>query len=242
MPRKTIKSLPSYKLSVLIEDETKKILDTVTDNYGMKYTKFVKYLLHTICAPSKDVQTAISGFLIQQVKNINNKIDGAGSFEKNDLLRQKEEYMEIYRLFNAGVEFPAITNQDMHIIQLKGEDLVMFPNDWLVLNQDQALSCSCAGVIECSGYPTFPHIIFFSETNDFSSKLLKKDILKKCREKWPELQPIIDGKMFYMGRSNSENDITYHFIKPKFIFFPLPDQDPNNEPPCGACIVRNNRN
>lgn len=156
-------------------------------------------------------------------------------------MRQKEEYMEIYRLFNAGVAFPDITHQDMHYIELKDEDFVMFPNDWPVLNQDQALSCSYAYVIECSGYPKFPHIIFFSESNDFSEEL-KKDILQKCSEKWPDLQPIIDGKTFYMYRSDSPDNITYHYTKPKFIFFPLPDQDPNNEPPCGACIVRNNRN
>lgn len=242
--KKKINALPTYKLYVTLDQDVKDILDTLANNYGLKYTKLINYLLRNVGAPSADVQTAITGFFLQKIDAINNKLTVAGEFEKSALTRQKREYAELYRIFNAGIALPETNRQDMHICQLKDGDLVTFPSDWLVLNPDEALSCSYATVIECSGIPTFPHVIFFAKTNDFSDDV-KKSIIKECSIEWPDLATIFSGQMHFCAPIGPVDCHKFSFEAADFNFHALYAQGeypPNYEPPYGACIIRKKRN
>ena len=212
----------SYKLSVLIDDETKKLVDLASKNTNMTYTKFVRQMIHRICGPSPEVRMSISDCLIKQIQKIDNQLYTVGPVERSGLLALKQEYLDIYHLFNVedNSHVSKLKKALTTIVKIKDGDIVSFPSSWLIANPEEAVDFCYAGVIE-SNITDLPHILFFSNENDNYSDEFQRRIINMCYKNWPDLKTL----MATAG------------IK----FFPLYDKNncpPSYEFPCGACIIR----
>ena len=214
----------SYKLSVLIDDETKKLVDLASKNANMTYTKFVRQMIHRICGPSPEVRMSISDCLIKQIQKIDNQLYTVGPVERSGLLALKQEYLDIYQLFNVEGDSNTVglKGSPTTTAKIKDGDIVSFPSRWLIANPEEAALFCYAGVIE-SNMVDLPHIVFFSNENDNYSDAFQRRIINICYEKWPDLKTAM--------------------ATAKIRFFPLYDKNncpPSYEFPYGACIIRKN--
>lgn len=95
------------------------------------------------------------------------------------------------------VSIDEVANQpNMTRLELKG-GYVLYPLDWIVVNQKEAMECTYAGVIECrlASY-NMPHLLFFLRKK--MSALTKDDyeeINRKATEAYPTFKELLEQQV-----------------------------------------------
>ena len=136
----------------------------------------------------------------------------------------------------------------LKIYDIADGDKVCAPCDWLVANQEDALYCHFAGVMEIKNGEDYdaPHIIFFLE-QPVSRRLSdgeKANILVAANSAWPRLAEVLaDEVELEYGSDGGIINMNEYVSSPHVGFFAIHDQNeyPNGRPPYGACIRRSAR-
>lgn len=243
MARPKVLDHPKYRLSIVLDDDTKDLLDKVSDRYGAKYSKMIPKLLHEICDMTPSVKSSVLDFLVKKIEQNKEILRVCNKEEKETLLKDQEEYLNIYQLITQGIAFPEDDSIDMTYVQIKNQSLVRYPKEWIVLNPEEALECRYAGVVTLRGVADtvekqYAHILFFSEQDDEYTEDEYKKILSRCCGISRKIDDIIRGQCFLNFKHKREDDLL--FVS-KISISPLPEKKgklAEGNYLYGACILR----
>jgi len=250
MGRKRVIDLDSYKFSLDVSGENKRVLDELTAASGLKYGPFINKIIEIFCRMPVQIKSVFEETCIRELKEIKRIISVSSGFEKAKLEKNQAYYEEILRLINRGKYEMAEDKVQMIKIPLKSGYLII-PNDWIVVNPERAKSCLYAGVVECRNSEKYgiPHFVFFSDykfgseyTDEFTDEI---DAL--CCKSWPEFSNIIEkSKQNELIRDPERPgyflNIEAHLAAPIIGYFSIDESDKalrKNSLPYGAMIVRN---
>lgn len=137
---------------------------------------------------------------------------------------------------------------NMGKIWLANRDYVTLPEDYLLINPDDARSCSDVGIIEVRGGSKYsaPHFAFFTDGHEQLSKLEQEQLQAEATNLWPPLKQVIDDQVplekSLDGRMLNEEE---HLAAPEVCFFNVLDADVYDRmgigAPGGIAIYRANR-
>lgn len=245
MARKRILSLASYKFSMDLSGENKEAVDDATENYGMKYGPFINMLIKNFLRMPTGMKQAFTGFCISKCQELDKLLEVAGAMEKKSIEMEKEQYLEIARIINGGIDIHYDDTPDMRKIAMKDGYLII-PKDWIVVNEEDAAHYRYAGVVECRNHVKYgiPHFVFF--TNAEYPKDYDTDLINEmCCEAWPKFKDIIDQQVEPIRDPDNPGqwlNAKEHLASPYIGHFMIDEADSDlreiEDMPYGAMIVR----
>ena len=157
----------SKKLSIDLSDENRRRLEQIKEKTHTPYGGTINTLISTFCGLPDDMRSDLSDFCTAKLQMLCDQMDRAGGFELVEISATAKKYMDILSFFNdsAPVNLDTIRRKPrMETISIK-DGVVVYPEDWIVVNPDAASKCRYAGVVECrnSDGSQIPHFLFFSD-------------------------------------------------------------------------------
>lgn len=245
MARKRILALSSYKFSMDLSGENKDAVDEATENFGMKYGPFINMLIQRFMRMPDRMKKAFIDFCISQCQEIDRQLEVAGDFEKKNLEKEKEHYLEIARIINGGIDISYEADSDMKKIAMKDGYLII-PKEWIVLNEEDAMYCRYAGVVECRNSAKYgiPHFVFFTHAKygrDYDTDLINE----MCCDAWPKFKDIMAQQVEPIKDPEKPGEylnVQEHLASPYIGHFSIDEADSGlrdiEDMPYGAMIVR----
>jgi len=243
MGRKRIHDLNSYKFTVDIGGENKKILDDLTENLNIKYGPAVNLIISTFCGMPKMIRQEFKDFCLRRYGEISNSITEAGEFERQSLREKRNYYLQMLKVLNGGKD---ISKEDlmMQKIPLK-KGYLLCPRDWVILNPERAKDSLYAGCVECKNSRRYqiPHLLFFCDykyTQDYPEEFLQK-VNGMCIKAWPRFQSVIADQIPLIpdltGKTDYVNKVDY-LNSPVIAYYSIWEKEEMEDTPFGATIIR----
>lgn len=249
MGRRRITDMQSHKFSVDISGKNKNAMDEYTYQYDMKYGPFLNFLIRKILRMQKPMSEYLRDCCLKKCDEINDAIiTTEDEFTRQKLEQEKQEYLEMARLYAGGKEIDYDQKEDPTMTKYRVKDgYLIVPKDWIVLNPEFEGQCRYAGVVECRNSAKYgiPHFVFFTDiqyARDYDSDL-EENVRDWCVEKWPDFTKVIQQEVKLIP--DPENRGKYlnaeeHLASPVIGLFQIlrnDDEHFKNDPPYGAMIV-----
>lgn len=239
MGRKPIKGLCKFTLN--LTEDNKVSLDILAEELGMKYGPVVNMIISTFCDMPEDIKHEIIAFCKSKREELKVIYLVAGDCEKDKIKKERQHYLSIMKLMNKGM----IENiESKIIIKEKKVELktgyVIIPDDWILLNPEDAKNCMEVDVVECRHSEEYgiPHFVYF--TNDYKNE--DETVIEElCVKAYPKFREIMDMQVKPLRNSDGKGKILNaeeYMASPTIGHFPLPEKSENSNPPFGAMIVR----
>ncbi|MBP3806859.1 MAG: hypothetical protein ILA13_00425 [Eubacterium sp.] len=251
MGRKRIYDKNDYKFSIILEHEIKEKLEEIALEYDKKIGPLINLLIKSFLFVSPRVSESIIKLCSNQINQINQMIAVSDCFEKERLLNEKQQYLEIAKILNKGKGIFVDEKEQYLMKEIKIKDgVLIIPNDWILVNPEESTQYRYAAVIECRNSSKYgiPHFIKFCNyryAKDYPDEFID-EFLSECQIAWPDFNdkvrkkqvkpiPNIDGK----GYINIEK----YLAAPTIGFFHILESDDdyfkrNEDSPYGSKIVR----
>lgn len=252
MPRKRIIDANAAKFSVVVDGKNKKILDKLVEKYDSKYSPIMNRIITTFCDMSPQLKSTIESAVMNERHRLMNQLENdhdpfyANAYKK-DILNCED----ILRMMNNG-EYDVLEDSkeecSMKKIKLQNGYLII-PNDWIVVNPDDAKVSSYAYVMECRNHIKYgvPHFIYLSNDSNYSSDM-ENHFRELCRINWDGFVKIEELENKNKLVADPDNPTEYlnmneYLAAPSMGFFKIEEQGERlrldgQEPPYGAMIVR----
>lgn len=240
------------KLSIDLQPENRKILQKLKDDRGWPYGNTVNTLISTFCDVPDKVSQEMLNMIKVKLKELYDKMDRAEGFEAQALMRECEAYNNMATFFNKGytVSVEAIEKTPtMKKIQIKDSYLVV-PNDWIILNPEDAEDAYFAGVIEVRHHDKYgvPYMVVLLEEDDFQTfaKTREEWIYARCQSAWEGFKEILNMQVKPVEDPTSPGDLlneTEWAAAPNIYYYDIYVHGDrkfgkNYKPPFGAQIIR----
>lgn len=240
------------KLSIDLPDENRRKLEQIKEKTRTPYGGTINTLISTFCDLPDGMRSDLSDFCTTKLQTLCDQMDRAGQFELEELSTTAKRYMDIMSFINDGipVSLDAIKRKPrMTTISIK-DGVVVYPEEWIVVNPDVALERRYAGVVECrdADGTRIPHFLFFSDKK-YSREYSEQEIAQINRlcayasrvfahVQERQVKPVPDPD--HPGRYLNEKE---YLDSPQIGHFHLYEQgDPtypsDYDPPYGAKIIR----
>jgi len=243
------------KLSIDLTPENRQTLEEIKKTYGIPYGDTINTILTAVLAQSPESSASLLGFLKSEMRTISAKLNVTGAYGNEQLKQQYNEYGILARCFN---DWKYLTPRDLcskeklQKIRIKN-GLLICPEDWIILNPEEAREKEYAGVVECnnSSFYHIPHFVWFRESPSVTDITLeeKESVKKMCVQKWPHFKDIIQKQVTLV--SDSEYPGNYKNLdewmrSPEIGLFTIladdnPLYDAEKKPPFGAKIIKNKK-
>lgn len=178
------------KLSIDLKPENRKILQELKNERGWPYGTTINTLISTFCDIPEKVSQEMLDVIEVKLKELYKRLDKAEAFETQALIREREVYNSMATFFNKGLTVSAETIEQtptMQKIQIKDSYLVI-PNDWIVLNPEDADDAYYAGVIEVRHHEKYgvPYMVVLLKEKHFYTyaKNHEEWIYARCQQAW----------------------------------------------------------
>ena len=191
--------MPSKKYSLDLAEENKAAVKNMAHQYEMKMGPFINFLIKTILVMPENVKNSLRSFCIQKYQENSRKYDNAGEFEKKEIKKEIDYYLNLAKLFNGGISID-FTNAELTMKKKEMKDgVLVIPQDWIVLNPEQEGKCKYVGVVECRnnrkyGIPVFVFYTDYQYPREYSEDYIE-NIYGLCESKWPRFQEIISKQV-----------------------------------------------
>ena len=183
------------------------------------------------------------------VKNLMDKIEPQSNLESS--FHKEEDNLDLRCLNDILMLLTdnkkLLSKENFTRIEMK-DGYLLIPDNWKVVNEEDAWKCLYAGVIEPRNNQKYklPHFVFFSESP--INELTESDeieIIKLCKKIIPEVENVQKEEVLIKRDSNGDILNMEEFSKaPQMGFFNICDSEfikkNNYNPPCGAYIQRTN--
>jgi len=241
------------KLSIDLPEENRKKLEQIKEKTRIPYGGTINTLISTFCDLPDKMRVDLSDFCIAKLQTLCDQMDRAGGFEREELSVTIKRYLKILSFINDGKSFSldAIKRKPrMTTISIK-DGIVIYPEEWIVVNPDVSAQCRYAGVVECrvTDDVRIPHFLFLTNkkyareyTDQEISQInrlcaYKSQLFAKVQAMQVQLIPDPNNA----GRYLNEKE---YLDSPQIGYFHLCVQgDPacpsDYDPPYGAKIIRN---
>lgn len=247
------------KRTIDINDGNDAVLEALKREKGIGYGTTINGLIQAVCRPDSKAKEELLEFIKQRLRILNRQMDAAAGYEAEKLMQTAQTYQELAKYLNDGIAIgiDEINAEPVMIkIQMKDRYLIV-PDDWIVLNPEEAEQCENALVVEVrqgKRKKTIPHFIFFHNLErgvPFDATFCDM-VSRKCVKKYPGFQEFIDFKNSHPdtrlkpdpedpGHFLNEEDVLYG---PQIGFFPVYVRGErilgkygNYEPPYGVQII-----
>ncbi len=243
-----VKIIRGDKTSVQLEQEQYQMLSSIAKDNESSVGSVISTVLELLFDVRSIVGLPLAKFFDLQIRLLRIELIDPRSFghdQNMERLSLLEQLKDVFRPDDYE-------NLISRTIACK-DGVITFPREWLVVNEEDALKCRYAGVIEGSvRNDMIPHFLFFTEYSDASmyTEEMKEKILKACVKMCPDFRKVVDreikredGIIRYDGLSDYLFDRSY-YMKPEYDFFPIRSDDdpgfsgPENQP-YGCYIHRN---
>lgn len=247
----------SVKRTIDIHDANDEVLEMYKTERGMGYGTFVNGLIHTVCLRPEKVKLEMLSFIKQRLHLLYRQMDQADKFEAAQLMEEAQAYRDFAKYLNDGIDVDideANKEPIMERIPMMNSYIIV-PDDWIILNRDEAEQCEYALVVEVrQGKKTrqIPHFVFFHnlESSNQYDKTFCDMVNRKCAQAYPEFQEFIDWENDHPdmelkpdpdhpGQFLNAEDVLYGPQIGHFHVYVQGDRAYGNyEPPYGVRIVR----
>ena len=254
MPRKKIIDSKSCKFSMDVSGDNKEVLDELTSNYMSKYGPMINKIIGTFCRMPKSIKKVIEKACLAEYNRLTAELEHTEEeFHRKPLEQERDSYFEILKLINGGIyEIEEEAEEEATMKKIKLADgYLIIPNDWIVVNPEQAENCRYAAVLECRNSTKYgvPHFIYFNNcryVNEFTDSM-EENFYQLCKKAWPkfsEIKELSDKNRLVPDPDNKGQYLNAeaHLKAPTIGLFSIQEQgeNPFDEPPYGAMIVRTN--
>lgn len=241
------------KLSIDLPEENRRKLEQRKEKTRIPYGGTINALISTFCDLPDNIRSDLSDFYTAKLQTLCAHMDRAGDFEREELKITIKRYMEMLSFINDGIpiNLDAIKRKPkMTTISIK-DGVVIYPEEWVVVNPDVAAQCRYAGVVECrvTDDVHIPHFLFFTN-NKYAREYSKQEITqinRFCANESKQFAKVLAMQVQLVP--DPDHPGTYlnekEFLdSPKIGYFHLYVQgDPTcpsgYDPPYGAKIIRN---
>ncbi|MFR3625288.1 MAG: hypothetical protein ACLTU1_16900 [Blautia wexlerae] len=241
------------KMSIDLSEDNKIKLEKIKAETRTPYGNTINTLIDTFCELPEELRANMIDFCKTKVQILLDQMDKSGAFEVEVLSAKIQKYMNIMTFFNNGNE--------IRIDQIKREPVmktipvkngtVICPQDWIVVNLDQADQCEYAGVVECRNAERYgiPHFLFLTNTkyaSDYSDQEIDH-IDTLCAQESPLFAKALANQVSLIADPEHPGEYLNtkeHLASPFIGHFHLfehgdPCYPADYKPPYGAMIVRN---
>ncbi len=255
------KKMTTHKLSVDLTKESKEILEKLKNERKFMYGNTINALITTFGDMPEKVKKELLSFVKIKIKSLIKEFDHVSTFQTNDLDKQIQVYIELANFFSDGQKISLQTLKDEPTLkkyQIKNGFLIC-PENWIVLNIEQADTMMYAGVVECRNSKIYgkqhfnreiPSFVFFTDKK-YSTEYdnyFKEYINKLCIKKFKDFEKVIQSQVNPIDDPDSPGCYLNfdEWIKaPSINYFSIYENDDtsfgiNYEPPSNARIVRTN--
>ena len=123
---------------------------------------------------------------------------------------------------------------------------LIIPKEWIVLNEEDAMYCRYAGVVECRNSAKYgiPHFVFFTHAEygrDYDTDLINE----MCCNAWPKFKDIMAQQVEPIKDPEKPGEylnVQEHLASPYIGYFSIDEADSGlrdiEDMPYGAMIVR----
>ena len=196
MPRKKTKDPNSFKFSMDLTGDNKIILENLSQNYSLKTGPMIHRIIHTFCGISGSAKEAMEKNLLSEYNHLSEEIKNTeDEFHLQRLTEERQRYADMLQMINNGYfKFPKYEEfGDMKKIELK-DGYLRIPKEWIVVNPEDASSCSYAAVLECRnsakyGVPHFVYLNNYKYAGEYT-KEMEADFYAGCVKKWSKFKEI----------------------------------------------------
>ncbi len=240
------------KLTTDLADGNRAILDQLKEDNRWNYGYTINTMISTFGNMPVSVKKYLLGVVKQKLKELNKRMDVAEVFELGELAKEYDAYDNIAKFLNDGRR---ITLEDFKIDPLMQkiamqDGYLICPENWKIVNPEDAKECLYAGVIECrnSSRLGIPHYLYFCNYRyggDYPEGFTD-EIDKKVATLYPEFKDVLAKQVTLIV--NPDNPETFlnadeWMESPTIGHFSIYIQgDPlygkNYDPPAGTRIVR----
>lgn len=253
--------MAASKLTIDLTDENKEILERIKAERRMPYGNTINNLIDTFCRIPESVKKELLSVIKPIIKELYKEMDVAGDYLFKDLAEQSQAYISIATFLNDGkrISLESIEAEPTLKKYPIKNGILICPDDWIVLNPEQADAMMYAGVVECRNSEKFgkenlgrriPCFVFFSNKKygkEYDSYYTDY-INKLCVQAWPDFQKVIDSQVEPIDdpeRPGYQINADEWMKAPTIGYFAVYEHgDPiygsNYEPPAGARIIRTN--
>lgn len=235
------------KLTLDIDSENKKTLENIKKHSSESYGSTINFLV-SLCPKKGIIQKELYDFCVDKIKMLLRSNETAGGFQLMQNRKKIEAYMHLITILDAGItpDIQQLSNQPQMLeIPIK-DGSVIYPDRWIVLNDEDAAKSITAGVVECRnsskyGIPTF---LFF--TNLHASEYTEEfehHIYDCIQKKWPKWSDILQKQVkIHYDKNRIPTNTDEYLSAPTIGFFELysdTDLITDPEPPEGSYIRHN---
>ena len=237
------KRMTTNRLTFDLSEANKDALEQFKERDPRPFGAIVNYIINTVCMPSDEVRNHMTSDIKHQIRMLNKQCEGVDLFEKMNIIKQIEEYLDLLQILNCGenIKIEDIIN-DVEMVKYDiSNGYVVYPENWILLNPEDAAMATYVGVVEVRQKELqIPHFLFFSseKINQLDSTFFEK-INAKCAELYPKFRDVLNRQVPYIEGVNEDE-----FLKsPQIGHFQIPVQGEDDcfkdhKPPYGAMVIR----
>ena len=243
------------KLTTDISDNNWNILDDMKSKHQIPYGNTVNTAINIACNAPTEVQRDVLDFYKSKIKLIYTQMDSAGEFERSKLMLTAQYYITAAKYLNHGndIELNKLNSTpSIRKVMLKN-GCIYFPDNWIVLNENEALNYSYAGVVEVKpgqiNTTRFPHFLFFTDkpvVADYDDAFRKR-INEKCCDKYADFKIALSEEIDLIADPTNPGEYLNwqeHLDAPCIGLFSIfikgdPNYPRDYQPPFGTYIERN---
>ena len=203
----TIKS--KYKLTIDLSDENREKLEYLKARDGIPYgttvNKAMSLLLSGIL--NEDVRKEMTTLFTNLILNIYRELDGAGEWQKEQLLKNLEEYSGLLKLYSGKNVISIDKPETKFKTTIISGGYIKYPENYILLNEDMSTMFKYACVIECRNAEKYglkhfgepiPHFIYLCEKESLDEYDLEfySRIHSACIKAWPNFKDVLKNQVF----------------------------------------------
>ena len=177
---------PKKKKSIDFEEELLNTAEAYAQQRGIKSVSvLINDMIRNLLALSPEVRQSIAAYALEQRQRLNKvEVPPEEAFRKAEIVSQMEQYANIERFFGDGSITPLESDTNLNVIKLAdGYGDAVIPNDWTVLNEDEASSSKYAYVFEARNGAKYGvgHFVYFGN-EPYVTEQLKAKVVKYVYE------------------------------------------------------------
>ena len=186
------------KLTIDLTDKNRETLEKIKAEQRSPYGTTINELIDIFCNVPESVKKELLSFIKPKIRDLYRQMDAAGDFSFKEISEKTQSYMDIATFLNDGKRF-SISEIDsvttMQKIPMYNGFLIC-PDDWIIVNPEQAEDATNACVVECRNAGKFgiPHLLVFSNresVNDYDD-IYEESIHRMCCRAYPRFAEILD--------------------------------------------------
>lgn len=225
------------KMSINMTTDNIYLIDRLCKKLHMKYSPLINHIISVILGMPDDVQKSIIQHCRKEYIHLNKSLGSDAAYHNQAMQHDMAALADIAAIISGG-DVDITVPQMVHIRMADG--YVTVPDDWIIVNLDDATDSRFASVIEIRNAAQYdaPHFVYFHSQENISEKD-EKEIYNLCENKWDKFTDVL--KLSNNALDNYQNLELFN-ESPIVGIFPIFTSDMVDNPPYGAMIIRDGTN